>query len=75
MGDESEEDYSGNEDEQHGGGLVGFMFGNVDRNLQLDEDYMDEVFLEKSACPDEVFFAEEVHIVGLLLKGLIAYPL
>ncbi len=33
-------------DEEGGGGLVGFLFGNVDRNLQLEDNYMDSDALE-----------------------------
>jgi hypothetical protein len=33
----------GGDEEDRGGGLVGFMFGNIDKNMQLEEDYMDEV--------------------------------
>ena len=29
--------------EERGGNLVGFLFGNVDKDMQLEEDYMDEV--------------------------------
>ena len=29
--------------EDRGGSLVGFLFGNVDRDMQLEDDYMDEV--------------------------------
>ena len=39
--DEEEEE----EEQQQGNGLVGFMFGNVDKDMQLEEDYMDEVWL------------------------------
>lgn len=29
--------------EEYGGSLVGFLFGNVDKDMQLEDDYMDEV--------------------------------
>ena len=37
----------GDEDEeQHGSrSLVGFMFGNVDSNMRLEDDYLDEASL------------------------------
>ena len=41
--DGSPEDSS---DEEGGGGMVGFLFGNVDRNLQLVDNYMDADALE-----------------------------
>lgn len=31
--------------EERGGSLVGFLFGNVDKDMQLEDDYMDEVCL------------------------------
>ena len=31
------------DNEQGDDPMVGFLFGNIDKNLQLDADYMDEV--------------------------------
>ena len=36
---ESEEE---DDDEQGGHSLIGFMFGNVDKDMRLQEDYLDK---------------------------------
>lgn len=38
-GDDNED-----EEEERGNGLSAFMFGNVGKDMQLEEDYMDEVW-------------------------------
>ncbi len=43
--------------EDRGGSLVGFLFGNVDRDMQLEDDYMDEV-----SCADQL----TCHVPSLL---------
>ena len=40
---ESDDD-DNEEEEEHGNGLSAFMFGNVGKDMQLEEDYMDEVW-------------------------------
>ena len=40
---DDEEEEEDEEEEDRGNGLVGFMFGNVDKDMQLEDDYMDEV--------------------------------
>ena len=40
---ESDEDVE-EEEEERGNGLSAFMFGNVGKDMQLEEDYMDEVW-------------------------------
>lgn len=30
------------EEDNNGSSLVGFMFGNVDKNMRLEDDYLDE---------------------------------
>jgi hypothetical protein len=54
--DSEEEDPPEREDDDQGGeqhgsrSLVGFMFGNVDSNMRLEDDYLDE------ACPSSETF-------------------
>ena len=42
---ESEEE---DDDEQGGHSLVGFMFGNVDKDMRLQEDYLDKARLSQT---------------------------
>ena len=44
-GDEDED-----EDEERTGPMLGFLFGNVDVSGDLDEEYLDQVFLPLSLC-------------------------
>ena len=44
-GDEDED-----EDEERTGPMLGFLFGNVDVSGDLDEEYLDQVFLSLSLC-------------------------
>ena len=41
--------------EERGGNLVGFLFGNVDKDMQLEEDYMDEVGCNYSSCSQHLW--------------------
>lgn len=48
-GDQAEGSYTDEEEEEQeeengkGNALGGFMFGNVDKNLRLEENYLDQV--------------------------------
>lgn len=44
------ESASESDGEERGGSLVGFLFGNVDKDMQLEDDYMDEVCLHAKSA-------------------------